>query len=518
VSKFKVDLGPGANKCPAINADIYPSGSIQTTMWSYYDDTHYANKNVTKDNNNKIIQYGLSNDNKYIEYIGGQYAVEITYDYPEYNNLDDPNEDLQPLPEIDESNPSSDLHNINSTDSVEPSEGSIGSSEGTEASVPPVDLDDVKTPGSFWFGENEQVIETKDEYGRQVYKVTYDSTYYCNAYSPQSISSANKMMVVSSPEKNDLTKTKVVLLVDKDTYEILQTKTYLGEIADDNLLTTESSSFEYSNPDFADVKSIFAYDLEIPLKQYSYKYYSINETNEMLKDLILNENLSLLLPTDKSYDSYSLYSPSIENQPNFQNYIYNRDYYPDTDYGEKLYNNIAAYAPSLINDSILLQSYYSYSGDTSVSMDNSMPVDNGYKSYSISILESNISNKAIIKDLYKDYNNNGDSNGTDINLQIDEKSVSAKLYSLSTTQPQVTSLNTSKEEIDNGSIPMETDNNSYLVIFDFDNNKYVIVNSDYGTAQQDKFINELKFTSLKSTNPAQKSEIEKLVDSSYPKY
>lgn len=494
-SKSTTTRGPAFNSC---NFGVDQSQNIFVPVsesYNYNDGLNYYSKYVGYNTDNSINSLYISKSSstdttsKYedIIYYGGSYAVHTSNEYSFDDTL------VKPM--VDDTN----LESVSEPElySQETADGNA-----TDSSVTSSDLLSVD-PYSY-FGENTSVLRTETISGKEYYVV---QSYYevdCAGYfNPDRW---NSTAVEDNRTMYNITYASV------DSYQILRYETYLDSVDANNLIESTETINEVANIDYASVSSNFELSINVPVREIevgnsvSYPTYNQEEEIENAVNFLVSENATVIVPDSgaKNLYLYAQYTATTLPATDTNNYFSDRDFYPQGELGDKMYNSYNG-----IFDSVLYRSAPQSLASASYSMDNS--------SYSITTYSSDAVNLDIVNGmLWADIQNQQETN---VNVLVNGESVSATLYSYEINQPIYSALPYT-DVLREGVVDECTDDcyrSQYVLIFTINGNKYALQEYTYDTSYGDVEYSvdfDGSFRALSSGNASDLTEIRSILTDS----
>ncbi|MBP9758501.1 hypothetical protein KBD45_02305 [Candidatus Dojkabacteria bacterium] len=476
--------GPKAGECKS----IYDPGLISADKYesvSYYDDEgNYVSKSTEYYADNLVLYYSRStkNESENIEYKGGKYAVKSIYSYqPELLETDAVVEER-----ITEETVSNYM----------PLDTSLDNSEKNSDE----NIDDLIEK---YFGEGTDIVGEEVIDGKKFYILEYSYESECD-YSYDIYETPdfwNGEDYDSTENKADMTKITIRNYVDINDYSVVRTDTFLGEADDSNLVYTSTSAGSEKNSDIDTALAEIKFDLDVPIKEYEPQNIPMNinqnEEKEIIKYLQSN-NFPILKFASGEYDLNRIYASGYyESKPIKDEYldlIQNRNFYPEGDFGDKLFDQYYRYS-------------YDYQTDFKnpvISWDYIVTGNNLNSSYlAATLYDGKYSDMDIVKTLV--YRPVRTKSIDDVELNINGEKVTAKLYKYQTEYEDIvydepvykegeepgsaepgSAYSDEKQMMIVDPMPIEGNGNkkkfvdsNYTLIIPVDGGKYKLVISDY---------------------------------------
>lgn len=312
-SKTTVTEGPAADNCAALN---YTGSTVKISTWesySYSDETGSWNKNLSFTDDGSLVNYSLSESSEdmysSLEYLGGKYAIKTIYNYPDTRKVE---------PAVDTvSEPDADVEVVTETDEV------------TYDSI------------DMFFGEDADILSVEIIDGVEHYLVQYSYEMPCDIsampYEARTVSAVY--------EDDQAANEKIVerLYVNKETLATRVTEMYLNSVSDENLIVTNNNETESSDKAFADVAGIFEFEYEAEVTEHEYTdNFDYESEKAAMLEYVENNNVKVLSLEEDGYQLGYINFPGIYNQLFNTDLYYNRDYYPEGELGEDLYQEALA--------------------------------------------------------------------------------------------------------------------------------------------------------------------------------
>ncbi len=357
--------GPALDKCELLDT-TGKNGS--ETSWIFTDERNkiFANKSIFRDNSDKLREYFLfiekdSHTDSY-EYYGGQYAVHI---YEDLSDMQFFNDDLEIDSDVDIPNTSeeetlfSDEISKNDSDSdlvySKPTGTATAKIDTTKKSAQEEPLHDVEPSLQDMFGEDATLEDIVKIDGHKYYVIQWTDKLPC------SMGQTNLLLRTASPvdDINELNNNWDTITTrgyfDTETMILKQEDMYYGDVSEDNLMlhTLYEESVISENTSWDDAKSNFIFNLDVPVKDIEIKpEESVGSIPRLNADKIIQElttsKYNLIIPEDNDFEITEIDLPSIWSHdsqplpmiPEEMQYMQDRDFYSDDEYGEKMYEQM----------------------------------------------------------------------------------------------------------------------------------------------------------------------------------
>ncbi len=327
---YTTEYGKAKSKCEDSWMNSYDSSYIFKSDSYYYSDpddySTYKSKSLSYDKDGNLIGLYYGDSDSSITYNGGKFAVKYEYDYS--------NEEF--LTPIEEYTSESNVEEVVGIEEPIAYEDTTVYDDGTV-------YDETYTPSiEDYFGEDIEVEEVVYE-GKSVYAITSKYSYNCSdlVYSAR---------IMDAEERSEGEMETIVTrsIVDKDTYEIYRIESYLDSISPQNLMNATTIKFERKNVDFAEVESLFEFDIDVPIKVVD-SLASSNEYNDLyntqLKNVVSELNLNLIVPSSSDLKLSYVYLPNIVVETTESKFYKDRDFYPEGEIGDIMYKNATEVYP-----------------------------------------------------------------------------------------------------------------------------------------------------------------------------
>ncbi|MBN1374243.1 hypothetical protein JW962_02835 [Candidatus Dojkabacteria bacterium] len=473
------ERGPKSDSCPVYV--YYPGEKTITETYSFWDDSGYKSKTVTKTGDGELIAYYQSDESSNFTYFGGNYAIRETYDYSDRLLGVEPAEPLQDL----------DMGNTIDNESTKPLD-----SENTSTDEPESFIDS-------YFGTDVKAVayETINDQNYVVIEFKWDD-FYCG-------SDSNSKTVYTRQ------------WINEQTYEIYKEEMYLDSVATSNLISTTIYAQEnQSDIAWDTVSSKFANDyLNVSIHEYVYEYTSGIDETEVNAFLAAN-NFSIIVPNGYVTNGFYL---SYEEEQDYPDYC-DRALYPDTEIGRAMYNqSCELYSSWYQPDYVSAIASGDYNETTSrdgtnisiATYDNSVREEQILDSTGLvrtSTEETDGSAKA----------ENGFTKTGTKTLTIDGTSVAANVYVSEQTYYEITETVSADSETEGNDPVKESTTKTYkavMIMFRYKNALHIISADNYS---DDNFDAETfvypAFTSYSTLNTTGRAKILELTTSSWAVY
>lgn len=400
--------GAAASQCSFIVVD-----TKQTVTWenyNYFDGTNNYYKYLTynADKSDLTYSFGYNQDNKNItyDYRGGSYAVKLISDYTNLEVM--PVEKSTTNQSGSEVGSSSDPGEADLDVTVMPS----NAVDTPDATISPDQSDvDSNEPNDIkqYFGDNADIIGTGMYNGKEYFIIQTD--YLTDCDTTGGVVGREMLMVDQVMPAAFDDKIVEQLWVDKTSFAIAKSQTYLNTVADQNLIVTHENDSQYSNLEFQQVADKFKFDYPVEVKEVIVDYsYDPGKEITALSEYFSNNQLTLLHVTDAKYKVNSIFAPvASRSLDSSYNYMYDRSFYASGDQGEKQYQD----AIGLNSDYVEPLVSISYTGPEKFSNYASTMVFDGQKTDIDKVKTSN---------LYSD------AKAQDVSITINDVQIPAQLY------------------------------------------------------------------------------------------
>lgn len=461
--------GPASDKCDSMS---YFSSSVPINKWesyNFYQNDSYYSKNLSYTDSGQVIYYNLNettkNTSSYTDYMGGKYAIKSSYVFHE--------------------------------DQAEAKEVIVDSEPETFP-----ELNDIATeidPIKNYFGEDATVVGEETINGKVHYIIQYSYKTNCDATNIDVDYTYSSEISDVSPDFEENDKITEKLWVEKDTFEISRSETYLNGTKEENRIVTNENTNERKNVEFSEVSDMFKFDYNVEIKEYSYddnydpnkdirdaiKYYEENTVNTLVV------NNSELKPDYLSIEA--LYNAPTELSP-----YEDRAFYPDGKLGDDLFEEANSYKG---------EEYEYYNADIYLGY-------LGRKNLDSYVSISSFSNSEATKDkLVNQMVGDIDSikNTSKVTIVVDGENVSADLYTIEweMSEPMYIEEGSGEEGKSSPSEPggFEVYTDQYLV-FEVDDSIYFVTLSGSDALSYDKY----KFEILDSSNVQDLAQLKDLLE------
>ena len=332
--------------------------------FSYFNDDDpqnpvYMSKYVQYDKDGDIVSYYLSDGEYTYTYMGGSFAVrekmipvEPFVDYALIERSDT-TEDMST------ETVNSDSESITSSDSVQPGGNPevIVEDNGDESIEPyPSDVDTAIPPIEDTF----DIVREENYKGQDTYVVKYTYTDYCSgdAYLLKLSSS-----LYLPEDDSDIVDYTVLMWLDKDDYNVLHEEAYLGLTIPTNLIYQRDYSYDNADKTYNEVESIFAFDINTGVKEFSYKDYPLYDSTKTLSKYFENNDILFIKPNDM-FSSGSWvdtdYVSKYFNESEIYNPYQDRKFYPSDADGQKAYENMVGSSAIDCEQFLCSESYFGF--------------------------------------------------------------------------------------------------------------------------------------------------------------
>lgn len=194
----------------------------------------------------------------------------------------------------------------------------------------------IETPDSYtqepvsytvpeYFGYNSSVVDNFVLNGRSYYVVEFSYEGYCNTSG------------YSQPDKTFI----IRMTVDSSDYAIVESAMYIDSVNSENLISREEIAREEKTITLDEANAIFRFTYEGSQQLIDYTAYEfdINEHNENIKDYLNESDFTYVLPSDPEFDQLVVYGRDFpSSQPEGIRYYLQREYYPETERGQKRFD------------------------------------------------------------------------------------------------------------------------------------------------------------------------------------
>jgi hypothetical protein len=386
-NKTETRRGNAISLCKAIDETSSYSPSYESYQYHNSDWTENHEKSITYSAEGELDSYYLSNQTSdsstSYEYRGGSFAIKtITYYQAATSGSVD---DLNVVP--------------NAEDRVE------------------INVDEsVNNEITNYFGSDAKITSEVTENGKTYYVIEHSYVQDCNQ--PFYILLDSRVPVAEQESSPDNKTIVVEEWVEKDTFQLRRSKTYLESISEDNLLTEIVFTTEMSNVSFSEVADKFNFDYGVEIKEQvnDYRNYVENEKQDIVSYLT-EENVQLLFIDGLTLDN--IYASKIwTDRINSTNYYLDRNFYPSGERGDKMYEEMTQFSrfdsstEAWYDEALVITNFSKLVGDI-------------YQSVGINIHQSNKS----ADDLLKNYTYNPDNlEVADVSFMVNGVAVAAKKY------------------------------------------------------------------------------------------
>ncbi|MFQ5493703.1 MAG: hypothetical protein ACE5DX_06115, partial [Candidatus Dojkabacteria bacterium] len=287
--------GPANGSCP--NYDI--TGPQIEEYFEYFDENHSFYKAITNTRgrltNYYLGKYGNDID-EYYTYIGGDLAARLLFDiYEDFDNTYQHNPD---------SNPGS----------------SYPSSYPNSYPVNPVLRNIYKL-----FGDDARITDVDIVGGKTFYDVTTASYISCDAHYYHC--SAGQRVVN-------------IYRIDGEDFSIVEKKRFLGEVLDENLLSTEVIEREVDKVHLNQVVDEFNFEFDVKVQTVNYSDYEYDARREAQRDInhLRDNNIELLAPESEMFQIGAIHGKDFPERVKGEDYYKKRSFYPRDSFGQKLFD------------------------------------------------------------------------------------------------------------------------------------------------------------------------------------
>jgi hypothetical protein len=386
-NKTETKRGNAISLCKAIDETSSFSPSYESYQYHNSDWTENHDKSITYSAEGELDSYYLSNQTSdsstSYEYRGGSFAIKtITYFQAATSTGVD---DL--------------VSERSAEDTVE------------------IDVDEsVNNEITNYFGVDAKITSEVTENGKTYYVIEHSYIQDCNQ--PFYILLDSRIPGTEETSNPDNRTIVVEEWIEKDTFQLRRSKTYLESISENNLLTEIEFSTEMSNVSFSEVADKFNFDYGVEIKEQvnDYRNYMDNEKEDTLAYLT-DQNIQLLFIEGLTLDN--VYASKIWNTNlNGTNYYADRNFYPAGERGDKMYEEMTQMSEfdnsteAWYDEALVITNFSKLVGDV-------------YQSASINIHQSSKS----ADDLMKNYTYNPDNlEVADVSFMVNGVAVAAKKY------------------------------------------------------------------------------------------
>lgn len=451
-SKTTYDYGPAADRCEVMAYPMYDYRQGSSESFSYWNDQEgnyqYYDKYITLTEDGQLLSYYLVNEDGSYTYYGGKYAIKDAgvFAYAEQESVA-----VEEVP-LDEVSPTNDDYQGEDSDAVIDYEGNASNlvAEDVVTEVEPVEPDEI-----VW-GENQQILGSTEINGREHYIVSYEYYTECDI-DPNNVVMYEKSL---SEGQNDGDKIVVVSYIDSENSNLSKEEFYIGSRDSSNLITSTTYIWESSDLSLDQVRDKFKFDYDVEIREVGMNYASNYWNLESIKEL----DIEVLVPSNGGWSLNDVYNPRAIDE--YSKIYMERDLYPNTDLGQKMYEEANKFVDG-ISAMPLLTAYYD------IQSANETGLDYGYMD--LNIQESGIDNSELIELTYGQ-NEFEDLGST--NLSIDGRDISGQLYKMTWTyldsMPAEDRPETDLLPVEEGVPAEESTVTEFIVIFEYDQKVYLV--------------------------------------------
>jgi hypothetical protein len=331
-------FGAASGSCPAI---AMSAGRFE--YYDFYSEDAWYSKSISYDADGNLYDYYLYRPGENYQYRGGEFAIKTlqTADIL----FKETSVDIVTAPQAEEVSEPSDS-TTGDTGSTSAGSSEPGSS-GEEQPVEPVD--DVG-PITAMFGKDATVEEVIEDGKVVQYIVTWEYTTYCT-WDQENMplrETAVTTIAGTGDEQTIVEKT----WFSADSMQALKSESYLGSVADENLIQTTANTYDFSNAAFDEVQSAFEFEFDVPIEtidpaEYAFDPYSNSDDRARYiadaKSYLKDNKVEIVVPsaTDLSINSFSIPSMTMVPDPTGE-LLQKREFYPAGEQGTKIYEDMVA--------------------------------------------------------------------------------------------------------------------------------------------------------------------------------
>lgn len=363
--KIAQEQGPAFDRCAMLSA-VETNGTETVTMFTDDENEVFANKTIFTDNTGKLRQYSLflstGDHTDTYDYYGGKYAVHIYSDLTQDFFSDDDGTSETDTQTTDADRTSEAKQTVSTDTDVESDKSAyIAYGEQTDdmPSVAQTDPTGEKTQAkspSFRdvFGDDATLEDIVKIDGRKYYVIQWAEKMPCSVERPTLfIDNTDANDDSAWQDRSDTITTRGYF--DTETMVLKREEMYYKDASENNLIlrTYYDETAKSDDLTWDAVKSDFTFDLDVPVKDIKmdisedYQNPPSEDQDSIIRELTSHE-YNLLIPEDESLTFTDIMMPSLDLQdmdispdlPDFMQYLQDRDFYSDDEYGEKMYEQM----------------------------------------------------------------------------------------------------------------------------------------------------------------------------------
>lgn len=310
-SKVTTYGGPALESCPTqkdqwVNNsnEAVTAGNI-VTYYEYFDANRSFYKSIEQEVDGNVTNYYLgrygTNDNDYIYFLNGDFAVRHLFDLPE--NFDNGSRFVP-------TSYSQEVPTSYTPDSYVPESY-------------PSEQENLEIDTGSYFGKNPVVLEIYEKDGENYIVISAGTLIHCSAENP------------SVPA------TRIYHVRESD-YQIVEQYTYLNGVTSANLLTSRSIEAERDKVAYSQIENIFQFEYENQVREVDYRGYEYNPElrASVIADYLKQGNVPFVGVDDPAFRLVYLSGRMLPEKVENEHFRYVREFYPSTLAGQTEYDNL----------------------------------------------------------------------------------------------------------------------------------------------------------------------------------